>query len=226
MKTVLIILSAGRCGSTNIINRLNQEKDINIYGESFGGILSLIKSAYEFNQYKEKFIDTLSIRKQNSQTSFFPPNQISLQLEGEKKYIGNEFYNDHEVLKDTLNTINNSIINFFKGENNIVGFKDIRWHYYPNLIWLNHLKKLPFKEVKFLKLNRNIEEQTQSMLQSLSPHVKGNPSNYQECLERIKKCNYNIDSYLNKVKEDKKYECNYVENSEFHLDNILKWLKD
>ena len=226
MKTVLIILSAGRCGSTNLINKLNQEEGINIYGENFGAFLDLTKSAYYFDLYKKRFIDNQLSRKQKNQIPFFGDDVLISQVNHTNMYVGNEFYNNHTVLGNTLDSLNNTIVNFFKGEDSIVGFKEIRWANYSNLIWLNHLSKLPFKEIKFIKLNRNIEDQAQSMDRSFNSRGEENPTNFQEALERIKKCNRNIDSYLRKVKKDKKYECNYIEDSEFHLSNILKWLKN
>ncbi len=223
MKTILIILSAGRCGSTNIINTLNQEKNINIYGESFGALPDLIRSAYKFSLYDKRFIKTNAKRKLKSQVASFSSSEITSQLNKVSPYIGNEYYNDHEVIKNTLDTLNSSIINFFKREENIVGFKEIVWGQYPNLDFLDHLETLHLGKVKYLKLTRDINEQSHSM----SKNFKENGGiSFQKSFEIITKCNKNIDSFLQSKSNKKKYECNYVSNSEFYYKNILKWVED
>lgn len=223
MKTVLIILSAGRCGSTNIINRLNQEKNINIYGESFGALPDLVRSAYRFNLYNKRFIETNAKRKLKSQIAAFSPIEIASQLNKTSPYIGNEYYNDHEVIKNILDTLNNSIVNFFKREESVVGFKEIVWGQYSNLNFLNYLETLHLGKVKYLKLTRDIDEQSHSM----SKNFKENGGiSFQKSFETITKCNENIDSFLQSKNSKKKYECNYVSNSELYYKNILEWIKN
>lgn len=227
MKTLLIIISAGRCGSTNLINRLNKNEGINIYGENYGALLDLIKSANWFSMYKTRFINQPNMRLK-TRLSSIEEEQIYSQVKGGKKWIGNEFYNNHEILEDTLNVLNKLIVDFFKVDDPIVGFKEIRWQYYQNLNWLKHLETLPFKEIKYIKLNRNIEDQARSMYTAFNPKNSAEdiPTKYVDYLKRITDCENNINKFLKDIDSSKKYECNYVEESNLQYNKILEFIKN
>jgi hypothetical protein len=227
MKTLLILISAGRCGSTNLINRLNKNEGINIYGENYGALLDLIKSANWFSMYKTRFINQPNMRLKTGLSSI-EEEQLNSQINRGQKWIGNEFYNNHEILEDTLNVLNKLIVDFFKVDEPIVGFKEIRWQYYQNLNWLKHLETLPFKEIKYIKLNRNIEDQARSMYTSFNPKNSAEdiPTKYVDYLKRITDCENNINKFLKDIDPNKKYECNYVEECDLQYNKILEFIKN
>jgi len=145
-KKFLLILSSGRCGSTSVLNELNSHSDFNIYGENYGTINNLLKSVLFLNKTK----NYISVS-----------NRLSTKKYSDKNfYLGTEWYNDPNKIKDLSYELCHNIIKFFESTHLYIGYKEIRFNDI-DLSYLNILEKL--YNVKYIYLTRDIEQQAQSM---------------------------------------------------------------
>lgn len=152
-KTVfVVIMGAGRCGTTYVMNHLNKRENTNIFGEDMGTTLSLINTLYRTNQiihYSQTHPKLVFKEKQALQVN------VEDQIRKSRRYIGNEMYHDPDFFLKLRNVITTELSNYFNTP--ITGFKEIRWDLFDELDFLSVLTQC-FTTVKFIFLTRNQDE--------------------------------------------------------------------
>lgn len=143
----IIIMSAGRCGSTSIMNFLNESPSFNIYGENYGFVLDLLSSIATLNKLIKKFQPT----KVDTHTKY----------SNEKKYCKNGFYHDSKIhLINIRDNLLDQIKLFFNSNSDYIGFKEIRWTNY-DLNTLNIMHSI-YKKIIYIHIHRNMQDQINS----------------------------------------------------------------
>lgn len=146
-QTFVVIMSAGRCGSTSTMNFLNELPIFNIYGENYGFILDLLSSISTINQLIKKC--------QSSKIDTYT------KYENQKKYCKNGFYYDNKIcLINIRDNLLNQIKLFFDPTTEYIGFKEIRWIDY-DLNTLNIIDSI-YKKIKYIHISRDLGEQINS----------------------------------------------------------------
>jgi len=167
MQTFIIIMGAGRCGTSSTISFLNKKPDFDIYGENKSVILSILEQIYLLND-SQRYKGLSSVTTNASYIH--------------NPYIGTEWYNpDDKILKLKTGLIN-LVKNFFNQNKKHIGFKEIRWAH-KNLQALNLLESL--YRVKYIHLTRNIKDQISSMTRLNWTNVKNHISHTNDAINNF-----------------------------------------
>lgn len=172
-KKFVIILSAGRCGSSYLLNELNKIKGVNIYGENKNTFSKIINTIYslEHTIEKAKFSHKIS-------------NIKDLDKYNKSHYINTEWYNNIPKLYKIINHLENCLNLYFKDNYKVRGFKEIRFFDKNSIKYLQYFEKK--YDVYYIHLTRNIEDQSKSAFWASNPNAK----------EKINKINKNIEEIL------------------------------
>lgn len=174
-KKFVIILSAGRSGSSYLLNELNKLKGVNIYGENFNTFSKIIKTIYGLKKTIENSHNSNKISKVND-----------LEKYKEDQFIYVEWYNDISKLKKITVNLENALNFYFKGGYNVCGFKEIRFQDKENIQCLQYFEKK--YDVYYIHIIRDVNDQS----------VSGFWKNTVNSKERIIKINTNIEEVLGK----------------------------
>ena len=150
--TFVVIMGAGRCGSTFVMNHLNRDFDTNIYGEDMGTTLSLLQTLFCEHNFLQHIQKHKHIKKSQKSVADI---QLQSQIDKSKFYIGNEMYHNYEFHQQLFNTLMTQLTSYYC--HCITGFKEIRWDLYRNLEFLDVLRLL-YKKVKYIYLTRSDSE--------------------------------------------------------------------
>lgn len=148
-KKFIIIIGAGRCGTTYLVNELNKIKDVNIFGENKGSIMQLInvinnlKKTLILSNNSKKFIDD-DLRK----------------IYKKNNYINVEWYNDSKKILKLLKSLDKNLFSYFNSMHKIVGFKEIRFDSKESVENLKYFE-LNY-DVYYIHLIRDIKSQSNS----------------------------------------------------------------
>lgn len=173
MKTFVIIMGAGRCGSSGLVSFLNKKPDFHIYGENHNMIGHILNSLN---------IDFKKIIKENSPCGH---KTAINEYNNKNVYNGSEWYNPISKMRDLKRNIHSNIIEYFNHPENYIGFKEIRWAT-VNMSYLSFFEK--HFNVKYIHLIRNTEDQIKSM-----QRTKWKQKNLEQYLEST---NTIIENYL------------------------------
>ena len=177
MKTFLIIMGAGRCGTTSTMSFLNSHDNFNIYGENDSivyDILHGIQRIKKIHSTKPKELDS----------------KVSILSHKNSCHIGVEWYNPRKKLENLESNLLKCILNYFDNDEKYIGFKEVRW-INRKLECLNILED-HFK-VKYIYLTRNLYDQVKS-IQKVGWNL-ADPID-----QHIEKTNSVIEAFLNKKK--------------------------
>lgn len=173
-KKLIIILSAGRCGSSYLINELNKIPSVNIYGENlnlFSKIILLIQDISTIIEYSKKS-DKISCLKDDEKY-----------VKG--KYIYVEWYNNISKLKKIQKNLD-KMLDFYFSENkySVQGFKEFRFRNIESVKSLEYFEKK--FDVYYIHLTRDIKDQSKS----------GFWKNEEDAESEIENINKNIKNFL------------------------------
>lgn len=176
-KKFVIILGAGRCGTTYLLNELNKIDGVNIYGENYNSFLKIIAAISSVNGAIKKAINSSKIS---------PIKDLDKYKNG--SYIFTEWYNNIPKLQEIVNRLEECINFYFEDDYTVIGFKEIRFFDKKNVELLHFFEKK--YDVYYIHLTRNIEEQSKSgfWVDIVNPE------------ERIKTINKNIEDVLSRKK--------------------------
>jgi hypothetical protein len=170
-------MGAGRCGSTFVMNRLNECSKTNIFGEDMGATLCLLNLLFRLdnriNHIRNHPSITHSIKAVSSEL-------IRCQLSKKSSYIGNEFYHDLQFHNNIKASAEKCLVECFSSK--ITGFKEIRWDLFPDLCFLNVLSSY-YSRVVYVNLTRSIDQIIASSIRAFSE--SGNEQVKQQIESRI-----------------------------------------
>ena len=150
--TFVVIMGAGRCGSTFVMNKLNEVGDTNIFGEDMGSTLCLLNLLFRLNHrtnhiYKHPLI--------NCSTKTVSSELIGRQISKNSQYLGNEFYHDAQF-HNNIKTCNEKwLLDCFSST--VTGFKEIRWDLFADIYFLNVLNQY-YRRVVYVNLTRDVDQ--------------------------------------------------------------------
>lgn len=177
MKTFIVIMGAGRCGSTSLVSFLNKQQNFNIYGENNGVVYDVLNCILKTDNIKNNIIDQFNQKYSN--LSYKNNN-----------YIDVEWYNPKNKLGIFKNSLIKALIDYFHNNELYVGFKEIRW-IDKQLNCLDILED--YFKVKYIHLTRNLDDQIMS-IQKLGWDLSYPIDEY------ITKTNSVIETFLSKKK--------------------------
>ena len=186
----VVIMGAGRCGTTYVMNHLNERESTNIFGEDMGATLSLINTLYRTNQIIEYSQTHPKLRFKEKKAL---QEDIQKQVQGFQHYIGNEMYHEPGFFLKMRNFITDELGNYFNSP--ITGFKEIRWDLFDELDFLSVLTQ-HFTAVKFIFLTRDQEK----ILQSSSELWKN--ESLDKLKQRISAKTIKIENFLKKQNQN------------------------
>ena len=155
----ILIMGAGRCGSSSLVSYLNSKPDFNIFGENCGAIYSILESIHRFK-----------ITQHHSKNHKQPSHKTPINKYQNKTYCGYEWYNNQLKIDTTILSLEQIIKNFFDNNHSrFIGYKDIRWggEYLSESIKI--LENI-FHDIKYVHLTRNIDVQADSMKRARFTH--------------------------------------------------------
>lgn len=151
----VIIMGAGRCGTTYVMDELNKIDGVNIFGENNMLFVDLVK-------VMEKLDVTVS-------KGLICKKQTSLEYDG-RPYVNTEWYNDVVGLKKLSGRLIACVKKYFGTRNRVIGFKEIRF------VSESDVRSLFFFErsydVFYIHLTRDIERQSKSAWWKDDPKAK------------------------------------------------------
>ena len=186
-------MGAGRCGSTFVMNKLNEHSGVNIFGEDMGSTLCLLNLLFRISNRTDH------IRKHPA--VMYSPKTVSSealnrQLHKASSYIGNEFYFDAHFHENVKNSAEKYLLRCFNSP--VTGFKEIRWDLFADLSFLNVLNKY-YDRVVYINLTRNVDNIVSSSIRAdfvenkdeeVAPKIRTRVLNKQEIIQNfIKKQN-------------------------------------
>lgn len=196
----VMIMSAGRCASTSLLNFLNRSNDFNIYGENCGFILNLTTC---IKKISELIHNHRNIKYDNY-----------LKYKNYQHYLTNAFFYDNEAnLKKIRNNLVEQLRIFFPSNKSFIGFKEIRWLDY-DIDSLNILDSM-YNNI-YIHLTRNINEQSCSLKKTFLNYKSIKDIEYY-----INQTNDRISNFLEK--KNKKILMNISDNDNF-LHDIQKFI--
>lgn len=182
----IIILGAGRCGTSYLLDELNKIPNVNVYGENYNTFIKIIQSIKSAKQTLEK-----------AKESYKNSNVLEKYKNG--PYINVEWYQSTPRLKKLITILEKSLFEYFEGSYILRGFKEIRFFMKENVQHLTYFEKE--YDVYYIHLTRNIEEQVQSDFWKNFPNAK----------EMIATTNDNIESVLGKKEKYIKIDLSQIE---------------
>lgn len=144
-------MGAGRCGSTFVMNKLNEINDTNIYGEDMGSTLCLLNLLFRINNRAKHISRHPAIASSKVVSS----ELIEHQLNKSSAYIGNEFYFDAYFHNNIKTNAEKCLTECFNEP--VTGFKEIRWDLFADLSFLSVLNNY-YSKVVYVNLTRNIDD--------------------------------------------------------------------
>lgn len=200
MKTFVLIMGAGRCGSTSLVSFLNKHQDFNIYGENNNVIYDILNCVANIDQIKKNKINELDHKYSNL-------------LYSNNNYIDMEWYNPKNKLDNLKNSLITTLTNYFDNNEQYVGFKEVRW-INRKLDCLNILED--YFKVKYIYLTRNLHDQVKSIKK-----VGWNLPSPTD--KHIEKTNSVIETFLSKKKPNQFIHKNISTNTNF-LQEIYQFI--
>lgn len=177
-KKFVIILTAGRSGSSYLLNELNKIKGVNIYGENNNTFSKIIRTIYGLK-------NTIDYSyKSNKVSKIKDINKYK-----EDPFIYVEWYNNISKLKKIQKDLENIVNTYFESHHDICGFKEIRFNDKENVQCLQYFEKK--YDVYYIHLTRNINHQSNS----------GFWKGIENAENKIIKINTNIEEVLGKNKK-------------------------
>jgi len=177
-------MGVGRCGSTFVMNQLNRDCNTTIYGEDMGTTLSLLKTIDCLNEFLTHISNHPHIKKSIKTVA---DAKLQTQIAGVDYYIGNEMYHNCDAYETLNYKLIKTLTTYYNQQ--ITGFKEIRWDMYENLNFLNILNKL-YRTVKYIYLKRSDNEVLTSSMKNWS-------ENEESIAKRIKSKKEKIETFLN-----------------------------
>lgn len=144
-KNFVVIMGAGRCGSTSLVSFLNEHKNFHIYGENNATIINLLKTINLCRGIRpyQRLVSKCLMRDYKKYS-----------------YVGPEWYHPADKINILETGMINTIIDFFDTTVDYTGFKEIRWSD-DSINCLNILENI--YQVKYVHLIRDLKSQHKSM---------------------------------------------------------------
>ncbi len=165
----VIVMGAGRCGTTYLTGELNKIKGVRLYGENNNLFVDLVKIIKKLRITKSKG----SLSKKDTDLNY-----------DKAMYLNTEWYNDVSKLDELTVFLGGYIENYFGRKHRVVGFKEIRFLSKEDIGHLFFFEKT--YDVFYIHLTRNVDEQSQSAWWKKNKNAK----------ETILKINSNISEVL------------------------------
>jgi hypothetical protein len=183
-------MGVGRCGSTYVMNQLNTNKQINIFGEDMGSTLSLLHSLFCLKQFSQHISKHPKIKECIKHVN----QEILLtQINKNSIYVGNEMFHDYNFHINVESLLANHLTSCYNHQ--ITGFKEIRWDLFDSLEFLTVVSNY-YKKIKYIYLTRSDEEVVESSKKAWTCFDE------QETRRRIKCKKEKINNFLNKQSKE------------------------
>jgi hypothetical protein len=141
----VIIMGAGRCGTTYVMDELNKIDGVNIFGENNMLFVDLLQMMGRLDVTVSKGLAC----KKHADLKY-----------GKSSYTNTEWYNDVSGLRRIFRRLDACVTGYFSARHRVVGFKEIRF------VSEADVKSLFFfegrYEVFYIHLTRDIERQSKS----------------------------------------------------------------
>ena len=196
-KKLVIILGAGRCGSTYLLGELNKIQGVNIFGENYNLFSEITQAIYATRE--------TIIKEKNG-------SEHRKRIVSGTEYTGFEWHNNSFKLRKILQYLENSISTYFNNKNILNGFKEIRFQQKKDIVSLQYFEEK--YEVYYIHLTRDIHKQSRSGFWK---------KKYSQVAEKeILNMNNNIESVLGNKKQYLKVDLEEITNN---IDVVINFLE-
>lgn len=141
----VVIMGAGRCGTTYVMGELNKIDGVNIFGENDMLFVDLIKVMGKLDVTVSKGL----VCKKETSLKY-----------GEAPYIETEWYNDVPALRKISRRLDACVKGYFGTRHRVIGFKEIRFESKADVGILSFFER--YYDVFYIHLTRDIERQSKS----------------------------------------------------------------